>query len=178
MSFIIHALSQHKWSMLILAWTNVWTNLCFYSNKRLSKEPSYCETYSVEQVIETWWVSLHTITEHLKRLLAELALFFYLYRRLTKQSCFYDTFFVIETWWVSLYTITVQWKPVNFGMNQYLNWPLFHKRWSMEPSYCETFSVEQVIETWWVLSYTITAHLKHVNTSMNQCLSWPLFLFV
>ena len=151
MSFIIHALSQHKWSMLILAWTNVWTNLCFYSNKRLSKEPSYCETYSVEQVIETWWVSLHTITEHLKRLLAELALFFYLYRRLTKQSCFYATYYS----WVTLgefhYTLSLHnwsmlilawinaWVALCFNSCKELN---------KEPSYCDTSSVEQAIETW------------------------------
>ena len=34
-----------NWGILILPSINVWADLCFYSHRRSTKEPRYCETY-------------------------------------------------------------------------------------------------------------------------------------
>ena len=39
-------LTLHNWSILILPSINIWADLCFYSYKRSTKEPCYCEMYS------------------------------------------------------------------------------------------------------------------------------------
>ena len=117
-------LSLHNWSMLILPYINVWADLCFYSHRRSTKEPFYCETYYMEQVIEIWWVSLYTITAQLKHVNSTIWADFFFH-----SYWFYcETYYmeqVIEIWWISLYTITAQLKHVNSTINQCLSWPLF-----------------------------------------------------
>ena len=39
---------------------------CSYSYRRAIKEPCFCVTHYMEHLIETWWVSLYTITAQLK----------------------------------------------------------------------------------------------------------------
>ena len=79
-------LSLQNWSMLILPSITVWADICFYSYRRSTKESYYCETYSVKQMIETWWVSLYTLTaqwKHVNSSMNEL-IFVSIHKRLTK----------------------------------------------------------------------------------------------
>ena len=96
--------------------------LTFYSHRRSTKEPCYCETYSVEQVLEICWVSLYTFTAQLNHVNSNVwaDLCFYSHRRSTKELCYCETYSVeqeLEIWWVSLYTFTAQFKHFNSTIN-------------------------------------------------------------
>ena len=126
-----YTLLLDMWSILILPWINVCADLCYNWYRRMTNDPCYCEMYSVVQVIETWWVSLYTITAKLKCyiILPWINVWVGLcYRRTTKESCYCEMHFVvqvmmmIEAWF---YTITAQLKHVNFTIKQCLSWSLF-----------------------------------------------------
>ena len=49
------------------AWIYVWDDLCFYLYRSATKESCFGKIHSMEHVIETWWVSLYTVTAQLKQ---------------------------------------------------------------------------------------------------------------
>ena len=149
-----------------------------------NKEPQGYEAYSVVYAIETWWVSLHIITAHLKHTKSTINQcpswsLCSICRTTNKEPQGYEAYsvvYVIETWWVSLYIITAHLKHTKSTINQCPSWSLCSicRTTNKEPQGYEAYSVVYVIETWWVSLYIITAHLKHTNSTINLCPSWAL----
>ena len=166
------ALSLHNWSMLILPYINIWADLCFYSYRISTKEPCYCETYSIGQVLESWCVSLYTFTAQLKHVYSTIwtNLCFYSYRRLTKEPCYCETHSmaqVIEIWWVSLYTITAQLKHVNSTINQCLSFVSIRIGDRLRNrATVRRILLGKCLRVGVFLLYTFTAQLKHVYSTI------------
>ena len=136
-------------------------------------------------VIETWWVSLHIITAHLKHTNSTInqcpSWSLCSICRITIRIC-RDTRHTLWSMRLKLgefhYTliITAHLKHTNSTINQCPSWSLCSicRTTNKEPQGYEAYSVVYVIETWWVSLYIITAHLKHTNSTINQCPSWSL----
>ena len=91
------------WSKDHFSTCSVFTLHLHLGLRRITKEPCYCEMNSVVQVIETWWVSLYTITDVNSTMNQSLS--WPSNTRTTKKLCCWDMYSVvqvIETCWISL----------------------------------------------------------------------------